>query len=1148
MHFVRLRLNGFKSFVDPAELQIREGLTGIVGPNGCGKSNLLEAIRWVMGENRPTAMRGDGMEDVIFSGSGRRPARAAAEVVLALDNSARTAPAGFNDADALDVSRKITRDLGSSYRINGREVRARDVQILFADAATGAASPGLVRQGQISDLINARPRARRRVLEDASGIGGLHQRRHEAELKLNATEANLGRVADQVEALAAQLAVLTRQARQAARYRELSGLLRRAEGLMLLARWAEAGAALRAAEARLAEALRTAGAEARAAAAAEAARAQAEGALPAARDEAAIAAAVVARTEAEATALADERRRAEAAVTDLAAQLGRAEADAAREAALAQDAGATLARLTAEAERIAQTAAGDADRLAQAEAAAAEAAQALTALEARQAAAAEAAALAAAQRQSLEAALAQARTDAARLTAAADRARVARIEAEGQATRADAALAAARTAADQAAAALAQAEAALAQAEADRPAAQTAEAAARAAAAAAAAEAGALAAEGQALERALSRPDPAGGGILAQLRVAPGAERALAAALADAARLPAAGTGPGWRALPPLAPPEWPAGVAPLAPQVSGPPELARRLARVGLAPPDLAARLQPGLAPGQQLVDPAGTVWRWDGAVLPPGSAAEAAALRLEQRNRLAALADQRRLAEDRARATAQALAAAAAALQRLTEAERTAREARKGAERRAAEAAQAAGRAEAARDAAAARLAAADDGLARAEAEAASAAGRLAEAAGALDDGAALAAARAALAQAAAALTEARGAAARAASARDAARAQAAARSRRQAEIAREAEAWRRRAAEAGTRIAEVDGRAATLRAALAEARAVPARVQARAASLSDLLARARARQAEAACALDAAEAAWRAAQEAERAAERALAAAREGRAAAEARVEAAREGVGAAAARILDERGQTAEDLAAACGPAADSPPPPAELDAEVARLRRARDALGAVNLRADEDARLAQAENDTLVAEKADLEAAVAKLRGAIGALNREGRERLLAAFTQVNTRFAQLFTHLFGGGEARLVLVESDDPLDAGLEILAQPPGKKLSSLGLLSGGEQTLTALALIFAVFLTNPAPICVLDEVDAPLDDANVARFCDLLDEMVRRTTTRFLVITHNPVTMARMDRLYGVTMVEAGVSQLVSVDLRRAEALVA
>jgi chromosome segregation protein len=220
----------------------------------------------------------------------------------------------------------------------------------------------------------------------------------------------------------------------------------------------------------------------------------------------------------------------------------------------------------------------------------------------------------------------------------------------------------------------------------------------------------------------------------------------------------------------------------------------------------------------------------------------------------------------------------------------------------------------------------------------------------------------------------------------------------------------------------------------------------------------------------------------------------------------------------------------------------------VEQDVIRLNRQRDALGAVNLRAEEDAKEVREEHGSLVDEKADLEEAIKVLRSGIANLNKEGRERLLTAFEQVNSNFSLLFTHLFGGGEANLELIESDDPLDAGLEIMCQPPGKKLSTLSLLSGGEQTLTAMALIFAVFLANPAPICVLDEVDAPLDDANVTRFCDLLDEMCRRTDTRFLIITHHAVTMARMDRLFGVTMQEQGVSQLVSVDLKKAEALVA
>jgi len=220
----------------------------------------------------------------------------------------------------------------------------------------------------------------------------------------------------------------------------------------------------------------------------------------------------------------------------------------------------------------------------------------------------------------------------------------------------------------------------------------------------------------------------------------------------------------------------------------------------------------------------------------------------------------------------------------------------------------------------------------------------------------------------------------------------------------------------------------------------------------------------------------------------------------------------------------------------------------LEEKVDRHKRQRDGLGAVNLRAEEDTKEVQDQYDEIKKEKEDLAEAIKKLRSGIASLNREGRERILTAFEQVNENFNNLFKNLFSGGDGKLVMVESDDPLDAGLEIMCQPPGKKLSTLSLLSGGEQTLTALALIFAVFLANPAPLCVLDEVDAPLDDSNITRFCDLLDEMIRQTDTRFLIITHHAITMSRMDRLFGVTMGELGVSQLVSVDLKMAETLVA
>ena len=348
MRFSKLRLNGFKSFVDPTDLIIADGLTGVVGPNGCGKSNLLEALRWVMGENRPTAMRGDGMEDVIFAGTATRPARNFAEVSLQLDNSKRLAPASFNASDLLDVVRRITRDIGSAYKANSKDVRARDIQMLFADASTGAHSPALVRQGQISDLINAKPKARRRILEEAAGISGLYARRHEAELKLKGSETNILRVADLIEQLGNQLSQLSRQAKQAARYKELGVSLRLAEGLLLYRRWKEADEAMIVAK----EALRVGAIKA---SQAETnvqkmlkVRQECEEVLPPSREEAANANAALQRLNVEKDNLGDQEERANEAISNLKKTIAELSADMTREDSLNHDAEMTISRLNTE--------------------------------------------------------------------------------------------------------------------------------------------------------------------------------------------------------------------------------------------------------------------------------------------------------------------------------------------------------------------------------------------------------------------------------------------------------------------------------------------------------------------------------------------------------------------------------------------------------------------------------------------------------------------------------------------------------------------------------------------------------------------------------------------------------------------------------
>ena len=1149
MQFSRLRLNGFKSFVDPTELVIRDGLTGVVGPNGCGKSNLLEALRWVMGENRPTAMRGSGMEDVVFAGTSKRGARAFAEVALTVDNSDRLAPAGFNDLDTLDVTRRITKDAGSAYKVNGKDVRARDVQMLFADASTGAHSPALVRQGQIAELINAKPKARRRILEEAAGISGLYQRRHEAELRLNATEVNLSRVTDVVEQLAQQMGILARQARQAARYREIGVDLRKFEGMLLYRRWREASQARAEVQSALTEAINLASAAERAARETRTAREGAEDALPPLREEEAIAGAILQRLHVQRDTLADQEARAREAVQTLMARIEHLRLDAQREAGLAADADETIERLQWEEEQLARAGDGHDEKLAEAVEVAREASDILADAEAHLTEATEDVARLAARHQSLARQAAEARVEGSRAGAGAQRA----VDEVHQATEAleaaQYAQEAAAEARDSAVDLLEAAEETLVDTEAARADAQAEEVEARAARAGAEGEVSALSAELGALDRLIARETDASGAILDQISVDPGFEHALGAALADDLRAPRASSGSGWHALPDYhQAAALPAGARALAAHVRAPRELARRLSQVGVIDAAEALELHASLKPGQRLVTTNGDLWRWDGLMQRAEDAPSAAAIRLMQINRQVALRSELDEAEAKQEAAREVHLTRQSRLEQLAEADRMAREARRSAESRLTEASRAASRAEADASLLHSKRESAELALERMQAEAEAAESRLAETEDALAELDNLDEGRARLELIRSEVEAARMAMMARRAAQDELRRDGAARRTRAQEVAREIQSWANRKDTAAQRIDDLENRAEEAAEELDDANAAPEEIQARREELSEAIAVAEARRTAAVETLLSGESALRAAQEAERAAERGAGESREARARAEARVDAAGEAVALAANRIADELDTTPQGLLNQLDLAADDMPATATLDTEIARLKRARDSLGAVNLRAEEDARVVAEEHDTLVSERADLEAAITKLRSGIAALNREGRERLLAAFEEVNASFVTLFTHLFGGGEARLVLVESDDPLEAGLEILCQPPGKKLSSLSLLSGGEQTLTALALIFAVFLANPAPICVLDEVDAPLDDANVLRFCDLLDEMTRRTETRFLIITHNALSMARMDRLFGVTMAEQGVSQLVSVDLKRAEALVA
>lgn len=1148
MKFSRLRLLGFKSFVEPGEFVIERGLTGIVGPNGCGKSNLVEALRWVMGESSYKNMRASGMDDVIFSGSGTRPARNTAEVTLFLDNSDRSAPSAFNDADELQVSRRIEREAGSLYRINGKEARAKDVQLLFADQSTGARSPSMVGQGRIGELIQAKPQARRALLEEAAGISGLHTRRHEAELRLKAAEQNLERLDDVVGELESQIESLKRQARQASRFKNLSADIRKAEATLLHLRWTLAKT--QEGEARSALAIATALVGDRAAAQMAAAREQGIGAhrLPELRDAEAAAAAAFQRLSIAKTQIEEEAGRIRARQLELDRRLQQLDGDIVREERMVRDNADILDRLAAEEAALNTENAGAADRDASTRAAVEQAASTLAASEAKLAELTAERAEAAASRNQIERTLrdtAERRDRFARQLADVDRelsdiaSRVA-----GLADPAEKQLLV-----EQALALLEETEAAAIAAEQAVAEARAAESAARPPVQDAKAELARIETEARTLAKIVNASSgdlfPS---VLEQISVERGYETALGAALGEDLDVPLDRSAPVHWGQSEVQPGDaaLPEGIKSLASVVRAPAQLARRLAQIGIVDAAEGRRLQAQLAPGQRLVSREGALWRWDGFTA-SADAPTAAAQRLAQKNRLSELDAEAVHANRILRQAEEALAHAEQALAQASEAERNARQAGRDAQHGLDAARNALAEAEKAGGELSSRRAALDEARARIVDSHEETAAAFIEAEMLLQSAPDLGDLQLQLEQSAANVARDRATLADARAVHEGLRREAEARSRRLDAIGAERRNWLERAENASTQIAALGERKAEAEAERERLADAPDEIDAKRRALLSQLAEAESLRQAAGDRLQEAENKQSELDKAATSAIQSLAEARETRVRAEERLTAADERRLEVEARIQETLNTPPHLVIRHTGLEADSPMPEmTEIERQLDRLKIERERLGAVNLRAEEEQKELSDRLETIVSEREDIIEAIRKLRQAIQSLNREGRERLLAAFDVVNGHFQRLFSHLFGGGTAELQLIESDDPLEAGLEILARPPGKKPQTMTLLSGGEQALTAMSLIFAVFLTNPAPICVLDEVDAPLDDHNVERFCNLMDEMAATTETRFVIITHNPITMARMNRLFGVTMAEQGVSQLVSVDLQAAEAL--
>src|SRR5580700_7648925 len=677
MKLTRLRLHGFKSFVEPTDFVIEAGLTGVVGPNGCGKSNLVEALRWAMGETSHKSLRAADMDAVIFAGSGNRPSRNHAEVVMTIDNSDRSAPAAVNDREILEISRRIERDAGSVYRINGRDVRARDVQILFADAATGARSPALVHQGKIGEIIQAKPEQRRRVLEDAAGVAGLHARRHEAELRLKAAETNLTRVEDVIGQLAGQMDGLKKQARQAIRFREVAAKVRKAEATLYDLRWIEANADV--AEASHVHDLSVRDMAERTREQAEAARIQANRAaeLPGLREAEARAAAGLQRLTNAREMLDREEARAKERAAELDRRLTQFAADIAREQQQASDADVALQRLDSEDAELKEEIKSRVDRRSGVDERVSAAEATLADSEGLFAELTTALADLTAKRNQLESGVRGHRDRLTRLDQD-----IANVQAEelklAQETSALGDLAALSAATETAQEHLAESETGAQTSEAAHVAARAKLEACRAPLTEADKRVQRLETEARTISKIVNgETKNLWPPIIDGITVAKGYEKAIGAALGDDLDAP----------VDPSAPMRWtdagvtagdpalPEGVEPLAAHVEAPAELKRRLAQIGVVARERGAALVSQLKTGQRLVSPEGDVWRWDGFVA-AAHAPSGAARRLAERARLVDIENELEQARIDASAKRQALEAAEAELQGASAAESAARE----------------------------------------------------------------------------------------------------------------------------------------------------------------------------------------------------------------------------------------------------------------------------------------------------------------------------------------------------------------------------------------------------------------------------------------------------------------------------------------
>ena len=925
MDFSKLRLSSFKSFVEPIEIDIKDGLTGVVGPNGCGKSNLVEAIRWVMGEASYKSMRASNMEGVIFQGTQNRPSRNSAEVSLVLNNKDRDAPLICNDAETIEVTRRIEREAGSVYKLNGNDIRARDIQMLFADASTGARSPSLVRQGQIQELIDQKPNERRRILEDAAGISGLHVRRHEAELRIKSAELNIDRLDDILKELSSQIRSLNKQSREAKRYKNLSQKIRESEILLLAKNYITFEMVCNENEGKLNSLNVEYQNIVRDISTKKTEELNAQNTLPNLKENANSSSAELQRLIIQMERFDNDKEQSERRKQELEDLIMTTNQQLIREEQILEDINYSTFDNSKNN--------NDEDEL--------------------------------------------------KIKINKKEKLIFNIEKDiNQLTE--------------------------------------------------------LYADKNALESLIGDSIETSNSLIEGLEVTPGYEKALDALLGDEL----------YYSLDSANDIYWkknsikgkvqslPKDTQSLSDFVNGSDILNQRLSQTALVSKEKGDILFSELSYGQRMVTKEGDLWRWDGLVVSagaPGSAAE----RLGHRNHLIEIYDSIKNFEknngnmehlrDQLKIEHKNLSDLKLNFEKYQLDKKNILEIEK--------------RSDLAKD----QISILKERIKKFEEENND-----------LDQ-----------------------------KPEDV--------ELRKTELNEKISSAKKNSNEDNDNLANIENR---LRDLVNEIR-----------TLSD---------------------------------KESLLREKKGRI--EVTLETNKIRLSELTDLIKKEHREISvfmDEISVSLNDLNEN-----EIQISIDKLKIERDQLGGVNLKAEDEAKEIKERIDDIKIERNDLVEAIKKLKVGINDLNKEGRERMQRAFFEVNEEFQNVFKKFFGGGNAELKFIDSDDPLEAGLEVFAQLPGKKLIEMSSLSGGEKGLVSLSLIFAVFLTNPSPICVLDEVDAALDDSNVEKFCDLVEEISSNVKTRFLVITHHPLTMARMDRLYGVTMQEKGVSQLVSVDLNIAE----